>query len=411
MNLNREKTDIKKLMKIYVSMFESIVESRGLSIKLEDKTGKVTGEIDRKLFESAIFNLISNAIKFTPQKGIITITLEKDEDHFYIKIKDTGIGIPEDKLEAIFERFSQVDEESSRKYEGTGIGLSLTKEIIELHGGTISVESKINHGSVFTIKLQLDKNIDDKKIREIENIDKEYLADLQIDKKTIEKKSEHDIPGIKNILLLEDNIGMQDFIISQLKGKYNVIAATNGIEGLKRLTEMKRPDLIISDIMMPDMDGKEFYRRLKALDNFKNIPFIYLTARAGDEEKIEGLEDGAIDYIEKPFDRDVLFAKINSVIASYDEMNREMLLNIINEARKKLTNQEDNKNDNSEIYNKFKITGREKELIELLSEGIENKEISIRLGISVNTVNNHIQKVYKKLGISNRVELIKALKN
>ena len=325
MSLEKQNTDIVKLIEYYKSSIQSSIESRGLQIAFYDNTDGVTAYIDRDLIEKAVFNLLSNAMKFTPDRGEIMLLLEQhDEEHFSISVKDTGIGIPEDKLDSIFERFSQVDGTASRKYEGTGIGLSLTKEIVELHGGNISVKSKPGKGSTFTVTLPIGKPDDDKledEIQDIEEVKSYLLTDFQNEKPEETVEEESSTEKVHHILIVEDNADMRSFLKALLEQDYFFHSANNGREGFEKAKEIK-PDLILSDVMMPEMDGYEFTGKIKTDDELKGIPVILLTAKADVLMKVEGLETGADDYLSKPFNSKELRARIKSQLKMKDLRDR-----------------------------------------------------------------------------------------
>ncbi len=349
MNIKKTKTDIREMLKIYRSAVHSGATAMGLNIIFNDNTDGIAAYIDRDLMEKAVFNLISNALKFSPKGGNIILQLDKtSDDNFSISVKDEGIGIPSDKINTIFERFSQVDGTSSRKYEGTGIGLAFTKEIVELHSGTISVRSKVNEGSVFTMTLPIGKPDENTIEDEIDNIAdvKDYLlADIGSDESSVGEKFEHPSPhpfiktgegaakakgegilgkgprsadegisreGIRyKLLVIDDTADMRKFITTLLKNEYQIITAVNGRDGFEK-AKTERPDLIISDVMMPEMDGYELTRAIKSDNSLSGTPVILLTARADVDMKIEGLEFGADDYLSKPFNSKELRARIKS---------------------------------------------------------------------------------------------------
>ncbi|MBN1409225.1 MAG: substrate-binding domain-containing protein [Spirochaetales bacterium] len=315
--LNRKATDIAKVLLYYHSMVKSAAETRGLRTEYKAGAAEVVAAIDRDLFEKAFFNLISNALKFTPAGGIITIGLDDGEESFTVSITDTGVGIPGDKLATIFERFAQLDASPSRKYEGTGIGLAFTKEIVELHGGKIGVESKPGEGSVFSITLPKGIAVDgssDEKIEEIQEL-KAYLVSDLSRRDTIPGTGGAGPADRRTILVVDDNPDMRGFMKSLLDSKYSVILAENGVKGLEKVRR-EIPALIISDVMMPEMDGYEFCRRIRTDEKLRHIPFILVTARADMAMRIEGLEQGADDYLVKPFNAEELDARVRNLIAS-----------------------------------------------------------------------------------------------
>jgi len=312
MSVKKRKTEMAELLQLYVSTVKSGAESRGLHVVFNDNSDGVIAYVDRDLIEKAVFNLISNALKFTPEGGNVIVQLDKAENEFSISVKDTGIGIPEDKLESIFERFGQVDGSSSRKYEGTGIGLAFAKEIVELHDGTISVKSRQGKGSTFTVTLPLGDECSaalDEEIEDLDEVKPYILADISKEKGSVADT----LSGEKKhtILVVDDTPDMVKFIRSLLEGDYRVITADNGRHGFERALSEK-PDLVLSDVMMPEMDGYEMTVKIKASEELQGIPVILLTAKAALEMKIEGLAYGADDYLSKPFNAKELRARIQS---------------------------------------------------------------------------------------------------
>jgi PAS domain S-box-containing protein len=330
LTINKKKTDIAGLVRFYASMIKPYVEGRGISIAFNnnaispaDPDGSIVAWVDRDLLEKAIFNLLSNAVKFTPGGGAIILQVDKNDDSFAVSVKDSGLGIPNDKLEAIFERFVQLDGSSSRKYEGTGIGLALTKEIIDALGGRVTVASKPGEGSVFTLILPCGdpENVDaGKETIEAPTVKNAYMAaefaqhpQPTSSEKRIGKHERGDDPDKKKILIVEDASDMQVFLGSLLEKEYTVILAGNGEEGLLK-AEQDQPDLILLDVMMPGMDGYEMTRRIKARMDLNGIPVVLLTAKADFSMKLTGFEKGADDYIVKPFNTLELRARIKALL-------------------------------------------------------------------------------------------------
>ncbi|MBN1410038.1 MAG: substrate-binding domain-containing protein [Spirochaetales bacterium] len=315
MEMKKKRVNIDRLLKFYFSTIKSSFGARKISVEYKSECDGLIVLIDRGLIEKAFFNIISNAYKFTPDSGNIVISLKKNGDWFSISISDSGIGIPADKLETVFDRFTQLDGLEKRKYEGTGIGLAFAREIIEMHDGSIDVESTEGKGSVFTIKLPIGstENIDamDWETDHEEDINQYLVADIgRVEELPVKADAR---PGEKHmtVLVVDDNPDICRFLDSLLSRDYNVISAGNGREGLD-LAVRERPDLIISDVMMPEMDGYELTRAIKSDERLKGIPVILLTAKAGTEMKVEGLESGADDYLSKPFNAKELRVRIKN---------------------------------------------------------------------------------------------------
>ncbi len=337
MNLKRKPVDMVKLTDFCVNSVKSHAASRKIRLDFKVKNDPANALIDRELFESVIYNLLSNAFKFTDEGGRVSVAVEAAGGGVIISIQDTGIGIPADKLPFIFDRFSQVDSGSSRKYEGTGIGLAFAKEIIELHGGTIGVRSchihdhPDDHGTEFTISVPAAGAVPQQAVEYDERagrkfIEKKLIADFEsVSETKSESLSGHqpvqaidtgsDESGLHKILVVEDHVDMQHYIKDILKKSASVTLKPNGIKAMEYLDETEElPDLILSDVMMPEMDGYTLTRELRKNKKFEGIPIILLTAKSEISMKVEGLEYGATDYITKPFSVRELMARINSQI-------------------------------------------------------------------------------------------------
>jgi DNA-binding response OmpR family regulator len=266
---------------------------------------------DRDKIERILFNLLSNAFKFTLEGGTITLALEelqgdggRDTRWISIKVKDTGIGIPQDKKEKIFQRFFQHASAASILNQGTGIGLSITKEFVRMHGGVIEVESQPGQGSVFKIRLPLTKAAAEAT---------EMILERSAGETESAPVTEDDI-GMPAILLVEDNEDFRFYLKDNLRNKYKVIEAANGKDGWQKALSA-HPQLIVSDISMPYMDGIELTRKLKGDKRTSHIPVILLTALTEEEQQLKGLGTGANDYITKPFNVEVLHARVRNLLA------------------------------------------------------------------------------------------------
>jgi DNA-binding response OmpR family regulator/anti-sigma regulatory factor (Ser/Thr protein kinase) len=293
--------------------------------------------------EKIIYNVLSNAFKFTPDKGEIILNVYYNNGILTIEVTDSGIGISSEQQQYIFDRFYQSDNTSTREQEGTGIGLSLTKELINLMDGEIKIESQPGKGSRFIVKLpvkeapktfvaqtilsvhrELNEKIDEDISKQTYSLTETSFA-TESDK--YKKKKETSI-----ILIVEDNTDMRNFIRKQLEDNYRILEATNGKEGLK-IAKKEIPDLIITDLMMPQMDGMEFCKILKTDQYTSHIPVIMLTAKAGQEHKIEGLETGADSYLTKPFDHKELRTRVNNLIQQRKQLREKFSTEIILQPR------------------------------------------------------------------------------
>lgn len=321
--LNTSREDIVPFIKQIVHSFSSLAKRKNieLELKVDDQLEARISEdtlrfyFDDDVIEKIVTNLLSNAIKFTPEGGKVTASLglpKNKKDVLEIKVEDTGVGIPAKKIPFIFNRFYQVDDSDKRYYEGSGIGLALLKELVEIHQGNISVSSEVNKGTIFYCYLPMNKKIisgTDKKP------DKSTLSEIlpeepvQIPEDEL-SNTDKDAPVV---LVVEDQADVRKYIREKLQDNYIVMEAGDGKEGLETaLNEI--PDLVISDVMMPRMDGFELCRTLKTNDRTSHIPIIILTARAEDSDKITGLETGADAYLVKPFNSQELSVRVNNLI-------------------------------------------------------------------------------------------------
>ena len=283
--------------------------------------------IDRNNFDKVITNILSNAFKFTPSGGHVLLSLTHTGHHAYISVKDSGIGIPKDKLETIFQRFYQSASDPNDRNIGTGIGLDLTRSLVELHYGSISARnnegekgSKFDHGSEFLIRIPLGKDhLKPEEIVEEQKVEEEQTQELaniqQMEQEEMEtEKDFNNAPaaslqtnkGTKSeIVIVEDEEDIQEYLKAQLSDDFKVRTYPNGKVALSEILK-KKPDLIISDIMMPEMDGNTLCTKLKTNINTNDVPIILLTAKSREEDQLEGLETGADAYILKPFNMDIL---------------------------------------------------------------------------------------------------------
>ena len=318
MDLKLSRGDIITFVKGIVFSFESLADIKQIHYHTYFPNKSIHTAFDKDKLEKVLTNLIGNAFKFTPEEGDISveINLQKNPpsnrptiqqfnhstiqplNHLSITIRDNGTGIPEDQLEHIFDRFYQVE---ANEVQGAGIGLALTKELIELQQGEISVSSIEGQGSTFIVLLPL--------------FEEQQAEVIPVEEQKIPQSAHpsHDSSDQPTLLLVEDNADVRLFIADQLKDKYQLIEAENGKQGLK-LACQHIPDLIISDVMMPEMDGNALVSKLKTDERTSHIPVVMLTAKASRESKLEGLETGADDYLTKPFDGEELLVRIKNLI-------------------------------------------------------------------------------------------------
>jgi signal transduction histidine kinase/ligand-binding sensor domain-containing protein/DNA-binding response OmpR family regulator len=321
MKFEANEQNIIPLLKGIFLSFTSFAERKKITLKFNTIEEKLNAYIDIDKVEKVINNLLSNAFKFTPEGGRIDFTVEKLLNDVEIRITDNGIGIPKERIDKIFDRFYQGDSSHTRQGEGTGIGLALTKELVELHKGKIKVESKEGEGTSVIVQIPLGKD----HLKSEEIVEKEFKEEFETaikDTKLIPEmestKEKTDIDVLLEterplILIVEDNSDVRSYIISHLEKDYRIQEAVDGEDGINQAIK-HIPNLIISDVMMPKMDGFELCDKLKTDERTSHIPIIMLTAKATSKDKIEGYETGADDYIMKPFDATELKARIKNLI-------------------------------------------------------------------------------------------------
>jgi signal transduction histidine kinase/ligand-binding sensor domain-containing protein/DNA-binding response OmpR family regulator len=346
MKLKARPTNMVSAVNDITLSFQPLAERKKIALTVRSDNSEVIAWMEREKLDKILSNVLSNAFKFTPEGGHVDVSLRATprrgercnlttqeeiasslestprndrvpEGFVTITVTDTGIGIPADQLDKIFDRFYQVDSGHTREHEGTGIGLSLTKELVELHKGRIEVESQEGKGSSFKLIFPLGR--DHLKPEEICGEEAEEVH-VPAERERVEVEDE---PGtdarssggsaLPTLLLVEDNADVRKYISMILEDHYRIIEAKNGEEGLDKACR-EIPDLIISDIMMPKMDGFELCRRLKSDTRTSHIPLIMLTAKATIGDKISGLELGADDYIMKPFEASELKARIRNLL-------------------------------------------------------------------------------------------------
>ena len=335
MTLNPTKQDLVAFVKDIIEAFEQVATEYDIRFEFESCCNEINMYFDVHKMDAILYNLLSNAFKFTPAGGTVTVSIKKDEiktadinnenrQRVMIFVKDTGIGIPPREIDRIFDRFYQVNDTSrpgkTMEQQGTGIGLSLIREFTELHRGSISVISDHGKGSEFILELPLTE--DDRffsSLSESETVQASTSNTSEPGEEKEIERSEDEKYKTPVILVAEDNMDMQHFIKDILSSQYQVLLAANGKEGYETAAA-EIPDLIISDVMMPVMDGFEMAEKIKNDEKTNHIPIIFLSAVTTEESNLHGLKLGAEDYIEKPFHSEALLAKITNRIK-----NRTML--------------------------------------------------------------------------------------
>ena len=309
--------DMVHFVKDQAASFVELMERKHITFTVDTALKELYLPFDSKMMSRVLSNVLSNAWKFTPSEGHIKLSLEKrSDDKAYICVLDNGIGIPKDSISKIFDRFYQVHY-TDTNYQGSGIGLHIAKEFMHLQGGDIFAENIATGGCCFTMVLPCTNHIDE---------EEESLA---VEEEILEEKEGSDVmednseaEGLPKLLLVEDNDDFREYLASRLRDQYFVVEAHDGKEGLDTAFKVI-PDMIISDVMMPHIDGIAMSHQLKSDIRTSHIPLILLTAKSGEESKLEGLKAGADDYITKPFNLDILLVKIHNLVEARNQ-NRKL---------------------------------------------------------------------------------------
>jgi signal transduction histidine kinase/DNA-binding response OmpR family regulator len=335
--LNLSKGDIVQFIKDAANCFTDIAEKKQVRLVFKSSVSELEAEFDKDKLERILFNLLSNAFKFTLQKGTVSVLVNevtetaqdgKIVNKVQIQVKDTGIGIPAEKKEKIFENFFQLDLPGGIINQGSGIGLSITKEFVRLHGGSIAVDSVPDEGSCFTIILPVAQehqnmngeifksSVDHTDLHELENGIPAAPTDLELANITSKRKGKK-----PTVLLVEDNEDFRFYLKDNLRDFYTIIEAANGKAGWDKAFHLL-PDLVVTDVNMPEMNGIDLCKKIKTDTQTSHIPVIILTARSSEEHQLEGYETGANDYMGKPFNFEILQSRIKNLLVQQERMRK-----------------------------------------------------------------------------------------
>ncbi len=308
-----------------VASFEPLLKEKQISLTRDFPSQDFEMWFDKDKIEKIIYNLLSNAVKYTPNEGDIKIKITKEKKKCRISVKDNGIGIPENQHKQIFKRYYRATNVVNSQETGSGVGLMLVKKLVEIHKGKITFESIENQGTQFEITLPLLKY---KKAETALSEPMEETSPTIYPEENTETKNKPDKQK-KSVLIVEDNQELLNFMSNVLSTEFNILKAVNGKEGLE-IANQKHVDLIVSDIMMPEMNGTQLCNAIKSEISLCHIPLILLTSLSDLEFKIEGLKTGADAYIEKPFDIEHLLAQINNLLVSRQQLKEKFAIHLDN---------------------------------------------------------------------------------
>jgi signal transduction histidine kinase/DNA-binding NarL/FixJ family response regulator len=395
--------DLTRTLELKIPLFTTEVQQKARTLKYEIEHG-ITVKADPLAVERIVHNLFDNALKFTNEFDEISVRLTSDGEMACFEIGDSGVGIKASDLPKIFDLYYQVAASKSNN-PGFGTGLYIVKQTVDALHGTISVESEPGEGTRFTVKIPVYKYG--------QSSTRYSGAEVPAPerKSKVRFVSNDYFPERETLLLVEDNLDMLRYVRDELSTEYNVFTAIRGDEALAVLSTSPKPDLILSDVMMEGMDGFELYRRLSADVTFSSIPFIFITARSNNAEKIEMLMQGASDYIFKPFQIDELKAKVVSILKNTSVHRKAGLQDAINAIHSKFDEKKSPEPGKWELFAKrareYELTDRQIEVVKLIDQGFEYKQIAETLNISQKTVHRHVQILFEKFDVHNKLELLR----
>ena len=420
LGLKVSKGNIKEFICEIANAYKMAIAQKNITFNIEFSPGSFICYFDADKIDKILYNLISNALRHTPAGGQIDLRIEfKAVDrakaplpvnpgngqkltHILIRVIDTGTGIPEDKLDRIFERFYQVEKENAVNIGGTGIGLSLTRDLVEIYRGSIEVESSFEKGTEFRVLLPVDRSLFnagevDEYFKDHDIIKTELLV-IDDDGTEDDPVEEGADPDAKNtdrplLLIVDDSRDILNYLRGEFREDYHVIMARDGKEGLTR-AQKHLPQIIISDIMMPVINGYEFCEKIKSDMLTCHIPVILLTAKASDEDRLEGIEIGADAYISKPFEIDILKASVSQLIKSRSKIKQAFRREIILQPKEIETISPDEK-----------LLSR---IIDVLNRKIQEPEFGVEeLGREVGLSRTHLYRKIKELTGLTAIEFIR----
>ncbi len=328
--------DIIPFLRGFLASFESLAQQRAIQFSFSSEADSIFLYYDQEKIEHILGNLISNALKFTPKGGVVGIRVSKENKagstNLRIDVQDSGIGMAAEEVPHVFDRFYQAENPDTRQFEGTGIGLSLTKELTELHGGKIEVATKKGKGSTFSILLPISEvpesasEVGMKKNLEVQT--EHWTAKQALQQEEAQTADTPTGGQGPTLLIVEDNQDLRRYMLESIQGNYQTLEAANGKEGLDKALQTI-PDLILSDVMMPKMSGFDLCKTLKKDHRTSHIPVILLTAKAGEDQKLIGLEMQADAYMTKPYNARELNLQIENLIQSRKELQKRFAEKVI----------------------------------------------------------------------------------
>lgn len=412
---HNQRLDLSEFVRTKSRFYTPFARSRGLTLTAEVAEG-LTVRADPFALDRVLNNLVMNAIKFTAT-GEVKIVLTRRDGDPELSVSDTGRGIPPEKLAILFDPLSQAARKKSAS-QGYGLGLFITRQIIGELGGTLQVKNRNSGGTVFTVRL--------KALPEGDSAGEEtpvvpYLSWLEtpidsLPAAAVANPKAGEDPNGPILLVVEDNTDLLGILTREFSAEYRVLSAINGAEALRILASGPVPDLVLSDLMMDVMDGEELLRILKEDPRYQAVPFVFLSAADGAETRLRTLAGGAVEFVPKPFSVPELKMRVESLIRFSREQKSTAVRGAIDLLTRSLagegkTGAAAQQDQLARRCGELGLSERQGEIAALVAQGLEYKEIADRLGISLRTVTRHVQNLYEKLSVHNKVELVNRLKS
>jgi signal transduction histidine kinase/DNA-binding NarL/FixJ family response regulator len=429
--LHPVRIDLQDSLTTFVGEFASLAELKHISLDLVLPEA-VCVIADADLFRTALVNLLGNALKYTTEGGGVSVSVSRVRGHVRVAVSDTGVGIPEEEQQRIFHRFHRLTVPGDVRTGGAGIGLSLVKRIMERHNGTVELESDPGSGSTFTLVFPVLEEQDEtattlpQSVLEDESVvtalDRDSLIDghradilagVPDEGDPLQSTEEASTSRTKPVVLVvEDDSELHNYLKTELGTHFALLSARHGGEALEQL-ERRTPDLVISDVMMPEMDGYQLLAAMLEDERFRVVPILFLTARDSDEERIAAYEEGVVDYITKPFSVDVLVSRARNIIEKnsalkegYQQYVKRSVIDFIDG----LSFDGESKGEHDSCFADHcrvsQLTDRETEVALLVRQGLSDKEIASHLGLAAKTVGNYNSSIFKKCGFAGRLDLV-----
>ena len=399
-------SNFSEIIKDNLVLFKQYANKKGIELKQNIQQNLLI-KADPLAVNRIVNNLIENAIKFS-NDGVIEVSLESRDGKTIFSVKDYGTGIPPELHKTVFEPYYQITR-NKKSVQGMGLGLPIVKKVVESLQGEIKIESNSKESKGTTVMVMLNKHsLSQNDIIAAtptnDSVFAPFTEDLNVEETVFDENKE-------TILIVEDNVAMVNYLLKKLKHKYNVYAALNGNEALKKMKTFRvKPDIIISDVMMDKMNGYAFAKIISNDPVYNHIPIVFLSAKSSKVDRLRGLKLGAIDFVQKPFSIQELTQKIESILASIQKQRKAMLQTALNAVsiveNLNVEHASDNFLQNCDFYH---LTSREKDIAKLIREGHTYKEIGETLFIAERTVTKHAQNIFEKVGASNKIELINKL--